>query len=660
VTVPAPAAPSPWQVRLAAACTADLGVTLGLLGVLVVNRIATVVSLRERLGPQTGAGDLVLFAANGLRFDVQFALIATLPLLLVSLVTGWWTAAAGRHRLRYAWWSLVATAICCAGFANVQFYREFGVQFDMRILEPLNEDLRALAKTVWQTYPVVGAAVASLALVVAAAVLARWLLPREAAWIRRFHGLPWGRGVALALVVVVGLVAAGRGSLWGRPLQFGTAGVTANATLNRLIPTPWHAIRYAVYRWRDLQVGSAGTALLGPEQLLPATRTCFAAQAAADLDRCTLRQASGPQGPVPSQIVILLLEGQSGFPLFARHRHLDLNPNLLDLAGRGLYLERFLPASQGTIYSLGCLFTGIPDSGLAMSLAPLARTPFPTSLAPQFAALGWRTRFVYGGYLDALRYGGFAQDQGFDEVLGIEDFGPGTRQAWGIDDSILFARMAEVISADVRPTLTLILSTSNHPPFEVDLAKAGFPRAAVAAKVHPTSDVNALGHIWYTDRQVGTFVNRIEARHPDLLVAISGDHPSRRWVEPAPPVADRSAVPLILYGPRILAGRTLPANAAGDHLDLLPTLLELVAPAQTVYHAWGKDLLGANDGDPIGTGAGFLVSAHEWIEVGNTAENQGLDAQRWSLLAERYRAKHGLGWWRLLRGPQLPAPAGPP
>ena len=78
----------------------------------------------------------------------------------------------------------------------------------------------------------------------------------------------------------------------------------------------------------------------------------------------------------------------------------------------------------------------------------------------------------------------------------------------------------------------MILTTSNHPPYTLDVDSMGFPRDEVRSKL-PSSiskdekTVTELGHIWYADKTMGDFVQKVEKKHPDSLYIITGDHSER-------------------------------------------------------------------------------------------------------------------------------------
>src|SRR5207253_10943577 len=145
-------------------------------------------------------------------------------------------------------------------------------------------------------------------------------------------------------------------------------------------------------------------------------------------------------------------------------------------------------------------------------------------------------------------------------------------------------------------TFNLIMSTSYHPPYDVDLAKKGFEpdrikSDSLGARLS-VEQLRVLGHLWYSDKCVGDFVTQAEKRLEGTVFAITGGHYSRKQYVSARPthtLYESLAVPLVIYGPNTIANvqRT---SIAGSHLDIVPTLINLAAPRGFEYHAFGRDL----------------------------------------------------------------------
>jgi hypothetical protein len=124
---------------------------------------------------------------------------------------------------------------------------------------------------------------------------------------------------------------------------------------------------------------------------------------------------------------------------------------------------------------------------------------------------------------------------------------------------------------------------------------------------------------------------------------------------------ERALVPLLLHGPQVLAGITLPWRAFGSQLDLTPTLVELAAPAGFVYHTLGRDLL-SSPGLAAAFGAGMAIGPNFVAELSATPSWMPLpgsppgaappDLAALKRVSDDLRA---VSWWRVVRGSCLPA-----
>jgi len=153
-------------------------------------------------------------------------------------------------------------------------------------------------------------------------------------------------------------------------------------------------------------------------------------------------------------------------------------------------------------------------------------------------------------------------------------------------------------------------------------------------------------------------VRKIEGKLPRPLFAFTGDHFGRKFINDNPDYFERSGVPLILYGQEVLRGITLPQGAAGTHIDIGPTLVELTAPKGFEYYSVGQDLLAPRDrflavgwGKVIGKDFLFDVGGREFHPLPGKALPK--DLPEVSELQALYLRTYGVGWWRVRRGEQL-------
>jgi len=293
------------------------------------------------------------------------------------------------------------------------------------------------------------------------------------------------------------------------------------------------------------------------------------------------------------------------------------------------------------------------------------RKGLPTASAGIFKQLGYRTRFFYGGFLSWERIGEFCHEQGFEEVYGGDQMTSRSGgNEWGVNDEDLFRFVLEHTGPE--RTFNLIMSTSYHPPFSVDVEKKGFDSNPL--KANPICaglskhQLHILGHLWYSDKCVADFVSKVDSELERPIFAITGDHYSRKKFVSARPMNtlfEEFAVPLVLYGHKALEQVQVPAALAGCHLDLLPTFIDLAAPSGFVYHAFGRDLLGPSQ-PAVGFGCSTVIGPDFIFRLRQPTDAQDLHGQSATLgdaeaLALRYRQLQGLGWWRAMKGNQWPA-----
>lgn len=137
----------------------------------------------------------------------------------------------------------------------------------------------------------------------------------------------------------------------------------------------------------------------------------------------------------------------------------------------------------------------------------------------------------------------------------------------------------------------MVLTVTNHPPYTLDVVKEGFDKELVKQKLSSSvgkdeASLMELGHMWYADQAMGEFVARTEKLLPDTVYVITGDHSDRFNFATEQDNYTKSAVPCIFYG----KGLTSQSIRARAHLQILPTLMELVAPKGTNYSSFMPSL----------------------------------------------------------------------
>ena len=213
------------------------------------------------------------------------------------------------------------------------------------------------------------------------------------------------------------------------------------------------------------------------------------------------------------------------------------------------------------------------------------------------------------------------------------------------------------IATDSQPSFHVILTTSNHPPFTVNLAQGGFDPQRIQGGLpnnlkNDTAWLTKLGHFWYADKVLAEFVKRMEAQSPDSLFIITADHGDRVNIEPNPSLFVRCGIPFILYGQGVTKN-VLPPHTAGSHLNIVPTLMELIAPKGFVYYSIGQSM---TQNSQLGINSELWITP-DYIGKIDTQAAEPLPFQGSitappdpAQLHESIDTVNALSWWRIQKG----------
>lgn len=646
----------------------DVSLWLFCVGLLAIHRLVFLFIFRGELEPISTMGSIIGAMITGARFDAVVASACILPsfLLAVVCILVPWDRAASRVRKIVGVTFAVLTPILCT--VSLGYYKEFHDLFGPSVFGIYYDDAGAVMKDIGKEFNIVPILLGTAAVTFAAQWLVRRILRSRFLWITSGEsefprGLQFSTMAASVAVLLGSFYLMPRAATTDRP---GSEPVR-DEFLSKATVNPYVAAKNALTLHFELASESGILNFLPDGNIYTALRMLELDRAGcSDLDSCITRRAAGPKGSIPRHIFIVVGETYDMWPRLRKYSTLRLTEHVQALADSGFYLTAFLPASDGTMLSLATIITGLADAGLVTNYQKASVLPYPSSLPEIFKRLGYRTFLFYGGFLTWQRIGDFSKAQGFERCYGANDIPHATAaNEWGVDDQFLYDFILKTIN-DSTPTLSLILTTTYHPPFSVDVYSKGYPVREVPAELRAewgkTVTLEMLGHQWWADLCMANFVRSANQAFPNSVFALTGDHSHRKFINRRPEYYERTAVPLVLYGPSILTGLTLPAKAAGSHLDIGTTLIELAAPAGFAYQALGQDLLKPR---PlfVGIGRDNLITPDFEVELGDAPKVHALPEHPIPTgtpdlvpLTKIHDAIHAISWWRIRHGAKLPAP----
>ena len=315
------------------------------------------------------------------------------------------------------------------------------------------------------------------------------------------------------------------------------------------------------------------------------------------------RTAKGAKISRPRKIFLLFGESHGQAPFDSLYDKL----NLMEGSQRfrqdphTLTIDNFLPGGMISAPSLASILSGVYDTDLELNEnVNFWRGATPLSMASQLHELGYHTGFWYGGALNWGSLEHFVPTTGFDEYHGGPDIcAKDAPRTWlGVYDHLFLNAAAERIeqSPAERYEFHFLYTTSNHGPYNMPYDEYGadldriMPDAPAELKADKRTRRKMQG-IWYADQALCTFIDRMREKYPDALFIVTGDHttgliPFEYHVtgRDEPTLREQVLTSFAMYH-RELSPEMLAGNTIGGHLQILPTLMELLAPAGHEYYS---------------------------------------------------------------------------
>ena len=605
----------------------DLKVFVFLLAIICFYRAYFMAYMSEAIAPTTSIGDVLLSLWLGFRISLKSAgamalfgfVFCTLPeLVLLRLQL---------NRLRL-WLGTVSSALLAVLFqARFPYYEVFHATFGREVVQGLHDDTQTIFSMMVESYALPQRLLLAVILTLVSYFLLRRLLcaktiPLPESFVRR----PWlAGGILFVLLPIFFICIRFGGSFnYAHSINWENASITSDPFLNECILDDVQAM----YRVRDfycnMQKGGSLT-----------------------------RTAKGARLPKPKHIFIILGETYAQWPMLDAYADLHGADGIKSLIAedRAFYTQSFMPNGTFTLVAITGLVTGLSDVGMDLNYQPKSfREVYLTSMAPQFQRLGYRVEFWYGGYPEWDSIKKLSLAQGFDAFYGAPDYNAPQQNVWGTTDGHLFDALYEHL-AEEAPTVHLIMTISNHPPYDIDLAAEGIDTAELESALQgrteqPKQLALEVGHYRYMDKVVTNFVRRTMTAYPDSIFVITGDHSIRMDPTAQPTLFEHESVPFVLYGNGVTKD-ILPKDAVGGHTAIVPTLLELIAPEGFSYTSIARSMT---------EGTKYAFNSDCWISreaMGNVDDDRmellpGITSPQGNLAAEREAALYEVAAMRTI------------
>ncbi len=616
------------------------------------------------ISAESGAVQIFSALFAGLRLSLKTAGAVTLVSFVFVTIGG----LSARLRLLIGF---VASLIFSLLFMlRFPYYRAFQSTFGMEVVQGFHDDLWSIIVTMFQEYGVAWRFLVALLLtLLCIAALSRLLILKTyplPELVGKLKVAGFGAGLVVAIFLFGLFVRFGGSFTYASGINWENAGVTTDDFLNECILDDAQAL----YRARAMAKRMEAGEISGVDQ----NKIAEAAQIIAvnkDLAEQNLapyleRKAAGARVQKPRHIFIILGETFMQWPMLGKYDDLLLAEGIKSLIAEDkcYYSRNFMPNGDFTSTAITGLVTGLPDVNIKVNYQ--ARTYerlYITSMAPAFKELGYNVDFWYGGMPSWDSIAKMSLAQGFDNFYGYPDFNAPKQTTWGTKDENLFNALLAHLDAE-PPTVHLIMTTTNHPPYNLDLAAEGYHIDAVTEALRKMPNVDdvsqlaiELGHYWYMDEVITNFVRAASEKQPESLFVVTGDHAVRTDPSTHPTIFEHQSVPFVLYGAGVTK-EILPPDAVGDHISIVPTLIELIAPKDFAYYSiapslFQSDGVGFNNAAFVTSKVAGEIDADVIELLPHVASNELNDV---NLTDERAHALQIIGamrtvaWWIISKG----------
>lgn len=540
--------------------------------------------------------DLASVLLQGFRFDLKVSAVAGFLLLLVLP----WVSGKVQGRIATG----VVFFYVMLSLVNLHYFGFYKTPIDSLVFGLVEDDTSAVLQTIWHDFPVIWTLWTAALLTVASVALHRTLVRHlKPDMVLQTHH------AAVKVVLVIGiflaLAFAGKGTLRQMALQRQHLTVTTSPFLNDMVPNGPIALKYA---WdtrkqsQNLKDPLVGLKAMGFDSPLAAANVLGLPHGSeAEVKAALTAHEPLPSGTPKKNLVFFLMESWSAEPLLYQAPTFDVMGRLAPTLDKACHFSNFDSAQPGTHPSLEAILFSSPITPLTMG--DVGRKPIPWSIPKVIKDAGYQTLFVTSarsGWRDLNRV---LAVQGFDEVVDAntlkEQYPDATLGIWGVWDSYVFKYLNKRLAAQPadKPIFVFVLTSTNHPPYDLPSDYKRVPRDMALWKGETTSDTLLLNldTYHYATDLLGGFVQDVQ-KGPlkgNTIIAATGDHNVRSFGM----YADASRRYLARQVPFVIWGDGLGGQACGpqqslpaSHRDMFNTLLPL-AGVDGPYVNAGRNLL---------------------------------------------------------------------
>jgi phosphoglycerol transferase MdoB-like AlkP superfamily enzyme len=551
----------------------------------------------------------------GLRFDlIPLAYINAIPFLILNIAY----FIPGKTVIRVSRSIIIAilvfgyTALVWLYVFDLAFYSYYQDHMNILFFGLFEDDTYAVLMSVWKNY--------NVPVLLALIFLVHYL------WYRfvklmfspfefdlKPRGFDWKAPVTLLAGLVV-LAFFGRGTFTRLPLSIEDAHFSSNDFMNEVALNGPISLNRAIKIRKTYGRGEFDfTNAMGFSSWVDAYEAAFGKKPGPGTLYDNLKRRTPVNAELeknPKHVVMVVMESFGSYWNDEDAEDFQILGELKKHFQQGYYFKNFLPAENGTIGSIVSVATSQPirPGARFLSESEFVSTHIRSSGHLAFKNKGYDTHFIYGGKLGWRELGKFLTAQKYDHLWGADEMKEAMPELnnfeardlgneWGIFDEYLFSFIEEQIRTATKPQFFLVMTTSNHPPFEYPTTYKPLPVVLTKERMDKITFDEELAMkrflaLQYANQKLGEFITRMKSGplREKLVVGVTGDH--SYWINKGvdnPQEFKRWAVPFFISVPDSMK-KKVDLSHFGSHEDIFPTLYNLTL-SNAEYIGLGDDMI---------------------------------------------------------------------
>lgn len=613
--------------------------------------------------------DIMQALFSGLRYDGRLAAPAALIFAVLYILFTFIKKAKTHAVIIFT--SLISYIIIIASFVNDTYYSIFNDTFNIILLGVIYDDQSAIFHTaVNSDYNALPKILASIILT-ATAVFIYYKIYKKIEKINKTISIKQAVLLGILILYVLILTTSSTFNLQGGDLSY-IVKLPENTFLKKAAPGAMHDLDRVYRAYKDIK-GESFEKYAGGKSIQQVMKIYFGDKYTnQDNISSIMEQEVFNNGKSNAKhIFLIIMESLSDYHLSEEFKQAGMGNDLMELANseNGLKIPVFIQNGYGTIETMDMMITGLYGTYFPVSEMTGKIPCFDSSTGKIFKDLGYDTNFYYFGSSAWRKIGTYTVSQGFNKSYGMENIHNKQKSTWGIYDNEGFDFILESIDKNHnKPTFNMILSASNHPPYDIDVKKyynidtekirnfldTNYPKEKRFQGITP----EILTVTEYSIKSAADFIKETYAKYPDSIFFITGDHFDRSHPNPNRKIFTSTSIPLIIYGSGVSEYKL--KYTAGSHKDIVPTIAAMTAPKGYKFHSFGQSLVTDNknektDKERIAIGAQSIANGRYIfngveLEYFDSEEKNENDINTANIFWDKKKAGEALSWYIVNKG----------